>query len=198
MKVIIIKPTRKIRKIGEIVQVKKGYARNYLLPNGIAIRATEENKSKFDELRKDLDVKYQNEHKEALVVIEKIKDATLVFISQSLDDGKLFGSITARQIVNQLNSNLNVAVKHEHIRINEPIKNVGIFTVEVEMHHEATTSILVNVARSESEAATQLNNFKSAKAQELSKAQEETPALEPKQEGNKLHSEDEDSTSEGQ
>ena len=172
MKVIIIKPTKRIKKIGEIVQVKKGYARNYLLPNGIAIRATDENKNKFEELKKDLDLKYQGEHKEALKVIEKIKDATIVFISQSLDDGKLFGSINARQIASQLNNDLKVAVRHDHIHINEPIKNIGVFSVEVELHHEATTHILVNIARSESEAITQLNNYKSALAQEANKLQE--------------------------
>jgi large subunit ribosomal protein L9 len=172
MKVIIIKPTKKIKKIGEIVQVKKGYARNYLLPNNFAIRATEENKNKFEALRKDLDVKYQSEHKEALKLIEKIKDATLTFISQSLDDGKLFGSITARQIVNQLNSDFKVSVRHDQVHISEPIKNIGVFSVEIELHHEAITNILVNVARSESEAVNQLNNFKSAQAKEANQAQE--------------------------
>jgi large subunit ribosomal protein L9 len=162
MKVIIIKPTKRIKKIGEVVQVKKGYARNYLLPNGIAIRATEENKNKFEELRKELDVKYQGDHKQALLVVDKIKDSTITFISQSLEDGKLFGSITARQIAAQLSNDLKVSVTHDQIQIDAPIKNIGVFAVQVELHHEAIANILVNVARSESEAVNQLNQFKSA------------------------------------
>lgn len=178
MKVIIIKPTKKIKKIGEIVQVKKGYARNYLLPKGIAIRATDENKNKFEDLKKELDIKYQTQHKDALIVIEKIKDSCITFISQSLDDGKLFGSISTRQIATELNKSFNTAIKAEQIHIRMPIKSVGVFSIEVELHHDATTNILVNVARSESETVTQLNNFKSEQAAEAIKAEEESKAPE--------------------
>jgi large subunit ribosomal protein L9 len=175
MKVIIIRPTKKLRKIGEVVQVKKGYARNYLIPNGMAIRSTEENLSKFAEIRKDLDIKYQNNHDQAVQILHKINEATLTFISQSLEDGKLFGSISAKQIVKKLHHEHNVEIKSEQVDLEVPIKSIGAYLVKIVLHNDVVVSVFVNVARTDSEASNQINNFKTSldtQNQEISKIEE--------------------------
>ena len=162
MKVIIIKPTKKLKKIGEVVQVKKGYARNYLIPNGMAIRSTEENLSKFAEIRKDLDTKHQTNHDHAMQILHKINEATLTFISQSLEDGKLFGSISAKQIAKKLHQEHNVEIKSEQIDIESPIKSIGAYIVKIVLHIDVVASIFINIARTESEASNQINDFKAS------------------------------------
>jgi len=165
MEVIIIKPTKKIKKIGEIVKVKAGYARNFLLPREFALRATEENKSKFLNLKKELETKYQDQRTHALELISKIKGVVVTFVSQSLEDGKLFGSIGSKQIVRRLNDELKLDLKNEQVHLEAPIKNVGVSEVEIALHHEVAANILVNIARTESEAMAQINNFKNAASQ---------------------------------
>ncbi len=161
MKVLIVKPTKNIKKIGEAL-VKKGYARNYLLPNGIAIRATAENIKRFEESKHDIDAKHQTNRTNALEIVSKIEDTQILFISQSLEDGKLFGSISAKQIAKHIEQQHHVHIKHENINLDTPIKNIGIHMVAISLHTDVSTQILVNVARSESEATTQLNNFKNS------------------------------------
>jgi large subunit ribosomal protein L9 len=164
MEVIIIKPTKKIKKIGEVVKVKKGYARNFLLPKGFALRATEENKNKFEDFKKDLDVKYHSHHQDALAILQKVQDKAVTFISQSLEDGKLFGSISSKQIAKQLNQDLNIELKNDQITLEAAIKNIGVYRIEVVLHHDVVANVFVNIARTESEALTQMNNFKAALA----------------------------------
>jgi len=162
MKVIIVKPTKKIKKIGEVVQVKKGYARNYLFPRGIAIKATDENRVKFEELKKDLDLKNKSLRQEAEKIMSKVKDTIVTFIVQSLEDGKLFGSIAAKQIAKELSKEQNIEVKADQINLESPIKSIGVYAVEVALHHDVLDKILVNVARTDSEALSQLANFKNS------------------------------------
>lgn len=162
MKVIIIKPTKKLKKIGEIVQVKKGYARNYLIPNEIAIRATADNQNKIIELKKDLDLKYQIYHQEALAAMDKINNCVVTFIQQSLEDGRLFGSITAKQIAQKIDQEYQIELKSQQILIDVPLKNLGTYIVSIALTNEITANMFVNIARSDSEGINQLNNFKAS------------------------------------
>lgn len=158
MKVIIVKPTKKIKKTGELL-VKKGYARNYLIPMGIAIKANDENLKHFESSKHDIDAKHAASHAQAVDNLPKLENAEITFISQSLEDGKLFGSISSKQIAKALNEKFKVELKYDNIHLNNPIKNIGVYNIEVALHPEVFTNVVVNVARSDSEAANQLSSF---------------------------------------
>jgi large subunit ribosomal protein L9 len=159
MEVIIIKPIKKIREIGAIVKVKDGYARNYLIPEGFALLATEENKNKFTKLKEELDVKYQAYHQEAIDNLALIDNQSITFISQSLEDGKLFGSINSKQIIKKVLDEYKIDLRNDQINLPHPIKSIGVYKVSITLHHDVIANMLVNVARTESEALTQINSF---------------------------------------
>jgi large subunit ribosomal protein L9 len=159
MRVIITKPVKKL-KSGEISEVKDGYARNFLLPKGFALKATQENQQKLDALRQELVSKHLDDHKHALLQQSKLDGKTLVFVSQALEDGKLFGSITAKQITRQLKESDNLDIRSEQVSMQGAIKNIGVHRVSIFLHPEVSINIIINIARTESEAASQILQFK--------------------------------------
>jgi large subunit ribosomal protein L9 len=158
MEVIITKPIKKF-KSGEIVKVKKGFARNFLLPQGFALRASQDNYQKLEEIKQELTDKHIHDHEQAVAQQVSINGKTLVFVSQALEDGKLFGSITAKQIVKQLKDLENLNLRSEQVAMQGAIKSIGVHKVNVFLHPEVSANILINVARTESEAAAQIVQF---------------------------------------
>jgi large subunit ribosomal protein L9 len=152
MKVILLKQQRGLGKIGDVVTVKDGYGRNYLVPQKIAIRATEANQNLFKEQKATLEQNNLSLREKAVNASKKISGKDFVFIRQSGDDGRLFGSVSAKDIANLITSSTNIAVTYDHVFISAPIKALGIYEVELSLHPEVQLSILVNVARSDSEA----------------------------------------------
>ncbi|MCC8483560.1 MAG: 50S ribosomal protein L9 [Rickettsia endosymbiont of Labidopullus appendiculatus] len=152
MEVILIKPVRKLGKIAEILKVKKGFARNYLIPRKLAIRATEINKQFIETQKHDLEEKDLKIRSEAEAINNIISSKELVFIRQSSDDGRLFGSVNNKEIAESLSKASSQLISHLNIILNKPIKSTGVFVVEVRLHAELSTNITVIVARSESEA----------------------------------------------
>lgn len=152
MEVILIKPVRKLGKIAEILKVKKGFARNYLIPRKLAIRATEINKQFIETQKHDLEEKDLKIRYEAEAINNIISSKELVFIRQSSDDGRLFGSVNNKEIAESLSKASSQLISHLNIILNKPIKSTGVFVVEVRLHAELSTNITVIVARSESEA----------------------------------------------
>jgi large subunit ribosomal protein L9 len=155
MEVILIKPVRKLGKIAEILKVKKGFARNYLIPRKLAIRATEINKQFIETQKHDLEEKDLKIRSEAEAINNIISSKELVFIRQSSDDGRLcrlFGSVNNKEIAESLSKASSQLISHLNIILNKPIKSTGVFVVEVRLHADLSTNITVIVARSESEA----------------------------------------------
>ncbi len=152
MEVILIKPVRKLGKIAEILKVKKGFARNYLIPRKLAIRATEINKQFIETQKHDLEEKDLKIRYEAEAINNIISSKELVFIRQSSDDGRLFGSVNNKEIAESLSKASSQLISHLNIILNKPIKSTGVFVVEVRLHADLSTNITVIVARSESEA----------------------------------------------
>ncbi|WP_425363870.1 50S ribosomal protein L9 [Candidatus Tisiphia endosymbiont of Hybos culiciformis] len=152
MEVILIKPVRKLGKIAEILKVKRGFARNYLIPRKLAIRATELNKQFIETQKHDLEEKDLKIRSEAEAINNIISSKELVFIRQSADDGRLFGSVNNKEIAESLSKASSQSISHLNIILKKPIKSTGAFVVEVRLHADLSTNITVIVARSESEA----------------------------------------------
>jgi large subunit ribosomal protein L9 len=169
MQVIITKPVRKL-KPGEIVKVTQGDARNFLLPYGFAMMATQENHQKLEEFKQELSSKHLQDHEQALLQQAAINGKALIFVSQALEDGKLFGSITAKQIAKQLKELHNLELRSDQVAIQGAIKSIGVHKINIFLHHEVSVSILINVARTESEAASQILQFKADEAANAEKA----------------------------
>ena len=155
MKIILLEKVEKLGSLGDQVEVKNGYARNYLLPTGKALRATEENIKYFEEKASDLKKNNDKAVKEANKFLDKITEKTFVVIRQAGENGQLFGSVTTRDIANLLKDNGIDQIKKNQVSLLEPIKALGIVDVKVNLHAEVSTTIKINISRTEEEAELQ-------------------------------------------
>lgn len=160
MEVILIKPVRKLGRIGEVHKVADGFGRNYLLPQKLAVRATELNKELIIKQKHKLEEKDRQIKEEIAKINELTKDQKLVFIRQTSEDGKLFGSVNNKEIADQLSKNVSYPISHLNIILDKQIKSTGLYTVEVRLHPELSTEVTVIVARSESEIQDYLRDQK--------------------------------------
>ena len=172
MKVILLKQKHKLGKVGEIVTVKDGYGRNYLIPQGVAVRATAANEEMITERKGELEKHNTEVKKTAEVVSAKIAGKDFAFIRQCADDGRLFGSVSAKDIAQILSEKTNMEIIHSNIFLQHPIKSIGVHDVVISLHAEVTCNILINVARSESEAKDAISSFKSDAAKEAPSKQD--------------------------
>ena len=154
MKIILLEKIEKLGALGDVVEVKNGYARNFLLPNGKALRATPENIKYFDDKADELKKKNEANISEATKELNKLTDKMFVVVRQAGENGQLYGSVTTRDIANILEEN-GIVISKNQISLIEPIKNLGIFDVKVNLHAEVSTLIRMNVARTEEEAKLQ-------------------------------------------
>jgi large subunit ribosomal protein L9 len=155
MQVILLERVSKLGHMGETVKVKDGYARNFLLPRGKALRANAANKAKFEVQRADLVAKNDVARKASENDAEKLAGKTFVVIRQAGESGQLYGSVSPRDISDAASAETGVAVHRNHVELMNPIKIIGLHTVDVSLHPEVTVKITVNVARSVEEAAAQ-------------------------------------------
>ncbi len=166
MEVILIERVAKLGQIGDVVRVRDGFARNFLLPQGKALRATKQNKEKFEGMKVELETKNTAKKSEASESGKKLDGQSFVLVRQAGETGQLYGSVSARDIA-------EVVAKHGHkverqqIILNIPIKIIGLHTVAIALHPEVEVKITVNVARSEDEAKRQ------ARGEDLSVARSE-------------------------
>ena len=160
MQVILIKPVRKLGKVGEVVNVKNGYGRNFLVPQGIAIRATKDNLGKFAALQKELEEKNIQEKSKMEATAKALDGKHLTFVTQSGADGRLFGSISLKLLAYSLSELSGYKLNYSNILLDSPIKVNGVFKVQVMLHPEIFASVLVVVAKSESEAQDALIEYK--------------------------------------
>jgi len=160
MKVILLKQRRGLGKIGETAIVKDGYGRNYLIPEGIAVRATSSNEEMIIAKKSELEKHNSEAQKSAKVVSDKIAGKDFTFIRQCGVDGRLFGSVSAKDIAQILSEKTNFEILHSNVFLQHPIKSIGIHEVVVSLHADLTCDVLINVGRSESEAKDALSGFK--------------------------------------
>lgn len=170
MEIILIKPVRKLGKIGDMLKVADGFGRNYLLPQKLAIRATEPNKELIVKQKHEFEAKDKQIREEVEKINALIKDQKLVFIRQTSDDGKLFGSVTNKEIADKLSENVSYNIAHSNIILDKQIKSTGIYTVEVRLHAELNAIVTVIVARSESEAQDYLREQKTETSEDLAES----------------------------
>jgi large subunit ribosomal protein L9 len=151
MEVILLERVAKLGQMGEVVKVRDGYARNFLLKRGKALRATSENRAKFDGMKAELEARNLTARGEAAKVAEKIDGRDIVIIRQASESGQLFGSVSVRDIVAAL-SNDGITVGRSQVWLDAPIKAIGQQKVTIAIHPEVEASIRVTVARSADEA----------------------------------------------
>jgi large subunit ribosomal protein L9 len=160
MKVLLLEKIKKLGNIGDLVVVKDGYARNYLFTRKKALRFTKENQERFEVEKEIIEKANAEKNKLAAKDSKKISGKTLVFIRQAGDDGKLYGSVTNKDIASTLKSEFSVEISVENIIINEKIKEIGFHDIVVELHAEVDAKLRLIVARSIEEAKNTLDNEK--------------------------------------
>jgi large subunit ribosomal protein L9 len=151
MEVILLERVAKLGQMGEIVKVKDGYARNFLLKRKKALRATADNKSKYEGMKADLEANNIQAKGEAGKVAEKIDGREIIIIRQASEAGQLFGSVSVRDIVTALEAD-GITVGRTQVWLDAPIKAIGRQKVTIAVHPEVETSVNVTVARSAEEA----------------------------------------------
>jgi large subunit ribosomal protein L9 len=154
MDVILLERIGKLGHMGETVKVKEGYARNFLLPRGKALRATESNKKKFESQRADLEARNNELKRNASEASSAVDGVTVVIIRQAGETGQLYGSVSARDISDALTA-AGHPVQRNHVSIQQPIKTLGLHSVPIQLHPEVEAKVTVNVARSPEQAERQ-------------------------------------------
>ena len=154
MEVILLERVEKLGQIGDIVNVKNGFARNYLLPNKKALRANEANKKVFEANRAKIEADNAEKRSEAEKASKGVDGKTVQLIRQASNTGQLYGSVSARDIVEALEGEGAKVIKSQ-IVLNRPIKAIGMHEIKVALHPEVSVSVKVNVARSPEEAELQ-------------------------------------------
>jgi large subunit ribosomal protein L9 len=154
MQVILLERIGRLGQMGDVVTVKDGYARNFLLPRGKALRASAENKAHFEKQRAQLEARDLELKKEAEAVHAKLDGKTFVTIRQAGDTGQLYGSVSTRDIA-EVVTNGGFSIERGQVNLDRPIKNLGIHAVRIVLHPEVMSKISINVARSQEEAERQ-------------------------------------------
>jgi large subunit ribosomal protein L9 len=154
MEVILLERVAKLGQIGDVVRVKDGFARNFLLPRKKALRATDANRKRFETQRADIEARNLELKQEAKAVAEKLDGHAIVLIRQAGESGQLYGSVSPRDIAETL-AQSRFKVSREQVVLNTPIKALGLHAVPVHLHPEVDVKITVNVARSAEEAERQ-------------------------------------------
>ncbi|MCQ2562816.1 MAG: 50S ribosomal protein L9 [Alphaproteobacteria bacterium] len=134
MKVILTEKITKLGNIGDAVEVKTGFARNYLLPNNKAMRFTKENLAVFEAKKAELVARQENAKKEAESKVDAVKNAKLHMIRQAGDTGQLYGSVSSRDIARALKEIANVSVESAQVLLGAPIKSIGAFDTKIALH----------------------------------------------------------------
>jgi large subunit ribosomal protein L9 len=151
MEVILLERVAKLGQIGDVVRVKDGYARNFLLRKGKALRATQENKTRFESMKTQLEARNLELRSEAEKVAQKLEGRSFAVLRQAAESGQLYGSVSARDLA-ALVAEGGFTVERGQIELNAPIKTIGRHQVPISLHPEVAVTVTVNVARSAEEA----------------------------------------------
>jgi len=154
MEVILLERVAKLGQMGEVVRVKDGFARNYLLPQGKALRANDANKKRFESQRAQLEARNLELKSEAAKVAEKLDGKTFIVIRQAGETGQLYGSVSSRDIAEQITAG-GFSINRNQVALASAIKTLGVHQVPLQLHPEVELKVAVNVARSPEEAERQ-------------------------------------------
>nr|WP_306267148.1 50S ribosomal protein L9 [Pararhizobium sp. IMCC3301] len=154
MNIILLERIARLGQVGDVVRVKDGYARNFLLPNGKALRATAANKKEFENRRTEIEARNLEMQSEAQQVATKLDGQSVIMIRRAGQTGQLYGSVNTRDIAAGLEG-AGFHVLRSQIQLNEPIKKIGLHDITVALFADVNAAVSVNVARSEDEAERQ-------------------------------------------
>ena len=154
MQVILLERIGRLGQMGDVVTVKDGFARNYLLPQGKALRATDGNRKRFERERAQLEARDLELKSDAQAVSTKLDGQSFIVIRQAGDTGQLYGSVSTRDIATAISEG-GFSIERRQVMLDRPIKTLGLHDVRISLHAEVTPHVMVNVARSPDEAARQ-------------------------------------------
>lgn len=154
MEVILLESFDRLGQIGDIVKVKNGFARNYLIPHKKALRANKENKDKFLKIKNDLLEKNKEIIEESKLTLKKIEKKEIIFIRNASDNGQLYGSVSPKDIANYFNEK-KISIKPSNINLHSSIKKIGIYDLNIKLHADVGCNLKINVATSEENAKKQ-------------------------------------------
>lgn len=154
MQIILLERVPNLGQMGDEVSVKDGYARNFLLPQGKALRATAANRARFEQERAQIEARNLEARKEAEAVAEKLNGKSFTAIRSASDTGQLYGSVSTRDIASLLTES-GFSAARQQVVLNNPIKQLGLHEIQVRLHPEVYVDVTINVARSEEEAQAQ-------------------------------------------
>jgi large subunit ribosomal protein L9 len=161
MQVILLERVDSLGNLGDVVKVKPGYARNYLLPKQKALRATKDNLAYFETRKKELEKQNAERKAEAAKLAKPLEGVTVTLIRHASEGGQLYGSVSSRDIADAINADVKgVAVTRGMVLMNQTYKTVGLFTSTVALHPEVKIDVRVNIARTLDEAKIQLKTGK--------------------------------------
>ena len=163
MDVILIENIEKLGKIGDVVKVKSGYARNYLLPQKKVLRANEENLKIFEEKKSLIESEEKKRKEKSIVIAKKIKDAEFTIIRNASENDQLYGSVTSKDIIKEIKNIKNIVFLNEQINLKNQIKNLGVHKIEISVYTDIKEKILINVAKTKESASLQLKEYKNPK-----------------------------------
>ncbi len=155
MQVILLERVDNLGELGEVVSVKPGYARNFLIPQSKALRATQDNIAYFETQKKEIEKQNEARRKDAEKDAKKIEGAVMAVIRHASESGQLYGSVTARDIAEVVAETSGLKIARSMVTIHDAFKTIGLFPVTVALHPEVKVEVTVNIARSEDEAKIQ-------------------------------------------
>jgi len=170
MEVILLERIEKLGQMGDVVNVKPGFARNFLLPREKALRATDANKKRFEGQRAQLEAENLKLREEADAVAKKMEGLSVILTRQAGEAGHLYGSVNARDIAASISA-AGFTVSRSQVNLAHPIKTLGLFDLTVNLHPEVSTTVTANVARTMEEAETQAETGRAVTGED----QDETP-----------------------
>lgn len=184
MKVILTEKIAKLGNIGDTVEVKTGFARNYLLPSNKAMRFTKENVALFESKKAELQARQDAARKTAESLVDAVKGAKLHMIRQAGDTGQLYGSVSTRDIARMLKEVANVSVESAQVMLGAPIKTIGAFDTQIALHPDVIVPVKIYVAQTQDEidalVAGKVLTFGTKKVEEEPVAEEKTEVAEEK------------------
>ncbi|PCJ61557.1 MAG: 50S ribosomal protein L9 [Rhodospirillaceae bacterium] len=151
MQVILLERIQKLGQMGELVNVKPGYARNFLLPQKKALRATKENLEQFESRRQHLEAENLKQREEAEAVASKMGGLHVLLLRQASESDHLYGSVSIRDITTAI-MDAGVAIQRKQVLLDHPLKTLGLHTARIALHPEVIVDVTINVSRSEEEA----------------------------------------------
>ena len=187
MEVILIENIEKLGKVGDVVKVKDGYARNYLIPKKKVLRASKENLKVFEEKKSFIESEENKRKEKSEEIAKKIKGLEILIVRNAAENGQLYGSVTSKDIVKEIFLLNKIEFLNEQINLKKTLKSIGVFEVEISVYTNLKAKILVSVAKTKELGLEQIKEFKNPK--KIKKVKEEKDGENIKKDENKEKSE---------